>query len=393
MMDQSICIIAFSPIQRDARVLRQLKYLAPYFNLSVIGYGDLDQELVSTNQINWTSLTKDTGTILLKAIRLIFLFLGRLIPSLYGIWYWQKSHNATGLQEAINCKSQLYYANDWDALPIAAEAAKKVGGKVILDLHEYAPLEFENIWFWRLLHAPMIRYFLKKYIADVAASITVAPLIAERYQQEFALDPIVVLNTPQLSSVPKKELVPHDIKLVHHGVANRDRRLEVMIETIALCDQRFSLHLMLIETDQAYIDFLKNLAIEVATNRVIFHEPVPPAQIVPEISKYDIGFYPLAPTSYNNSVALPNKFFDFIMAGLAVCIGPSPAMADIVGKHKCGCIAPSFEPTDIAQLLNALQPEEIINMQNAAQQAAQQFNADHEMAKVVNLCRQLTQGS
>jgi hypothetical protein len=35
----TICIISFSPIARDARVLRQIDYLAPHYDLAVLGHG------------------------------------------------------------------------------------------------------------------------------------------------------------------------------------------------------------------------------------------------------------------------------------------------------------------------------------------------------------------
>jgi glycosyltransferase involved in cell wall biosynthesis len=138
-----------------------------------------------------------------------------------------------------------------------------------------------------------------------------------------------------------------------------------------------------------YVDQLRKLAAQVAPDRVFFHEPVPPAQIVARIHEYDVGFYLLEPSNYNNAMGTPNKLFDFLAAGLAVCIGPSPAMADLVRQYGVGAVATSFEPADVAQTLNDLTAEQIEQMQAAAREASQSFNADTEMAKVIQLCRQL----
>jgi hypothetical protein len=281
----------------------------------------------------------------------------------------------------------LYYANDWEALPVAARAAQWHQARLIVDLHEYAPLELENIWHWRLIQGPLVTYFLQRYGPLADASLTVAPAIADRYRQEFALDPLTILNVPEPVPLPAKVRPTNEIRLVHHGNASRERCLERMIETVAVCDRRYSLHFMLINSDPDYLAQLKGLAERLAPGRVTFHQAVPPQEIVARIAQYDIGFYLLEPNSFNNRVALPNKFFDFIVAGLAVCIGPSSSMADFVCRYGLGWTSPSFAPEAVAQLLNQLTTEEIVARQQKAAEAARQFNADREMQKLLDLHR------
>jgi hypothetical protein len=74
---------------------------------------------------------------------------------------------------------------------------------------------------------------------------------------------------------------------------------------------------------------------------------------------------------------------------MPVCIGPSPAMAEIVEGYGLGCVAPSFEPKDVAATLNALDGARLATMQQGARRAADVFHADAEMAKVIALYRTL----
>lgn len=108
-----------------------------------------------------------------------------------------------------------------------------------------------------------------------------------------------------------------------------------MIDTIRLCDRRYHLSFMLVG-DEGYIRHLRIYADRVAPGRVTFLDPVAPDQIMPKIASFDMGIYLLQPTNYNSSIALPNKLFDFIHAGLAVCVGPSPGMAAFV--RECGAV-------------------------------------------------------
>jgi len=66
-------------------------------------------------------------------------------------------------------------------------------------------------------------------------------------------------------------------------------------------------------------------------------------------------------------------------------IGPSPGMADLVTEYGFGCVTKSFASDEAAALLNSFTPGEIERLREASERAAQQFNADTEMAKLVDL--------
>lgn len=421
-----VCIISFSPIYRDARVLRQIKYLSPHYDLTVIGYGQAHPEWKNVQNVKWISIDpaggpihreaglygnarknlkqlfieRFDGTFVMKILRPIvrktkvlidsfILFSGRLHTWFYDYWYWRKAQHTKALEYALKSQSDVFHANNWDALPVAVEAAKTNHAKLVFDAHEYAPLELENRRFWKLLFRPAIIYFIRKYVPQINASVTVAPLISQRYKGEFGLESMVVLNAPERVEVSFKESNFNHIHLVHHGNAIRDRRLEVMVEALALCDRRFSLHFILLNNDPEYLKELKRLAEKLTRGRIIFHNPVPPEDVVRRVSEFDVGFCLIAPTNYNYLVSLPNKFFDYIVAGLAVCIGPSPSMQEIVYKYGLGCVAPSFDPRDVAETLNQLTGDQLSMMRKASQEATKKINGQSEMRKLVELYDQL----
>jgi glycosyltransferase involved in cell wall biosynthesis len=377
------CIISFSPIERDARVLRQLEYLSPQYQLCIIGYGSPNPPWPG---VEWrpVPLKSDLFT---RALGLLLMVLGRLLPFLYDRWYWLKAHHRLALQYALECQADVYHANDWNALPVAAEAARRHKAKLVLDAHEFAPMEFYERLHWRIFYRPLVIHMLKRYAPRLDASTTVAPAIAERYAREFGFEPVTVLNAPKLVPVEAHSVDPANVRLVYHGGASPDRKLERLIETMALAHPRYSLHFLMVDQESPYVRSLKDLSARLVPERIHFHPPVPPAQIVQRIAEYDIGFYLLEPSNYNNSVALPNKFFDFMAAGLAVLIGPSPGMADLVKRYGFGCVTTAFSSAEAAATLNALDLEQIGVMRQAALRTAQLFNADTEMAKLVDLYR------
>lgn len=381
MPRKRICIISYSPIKSDGRVLRQIEYLLPHYDLIVVGFGDPP----NLPGVEWR-LFADRDTLLSKLIRNGLQVAGRVIPATYDLLeiararYWKT-------RRAVDLPVDAVLADDLSALPVAAHVAARRGAKLVFDAHEYSPLEQETSKFKRL-ETPNRTYLIRKYGVRAHASMTVCFPIAERYAAEFGFRPIVVMNAPKQSAYPDHPVDSAHVRLIHHGKFSPDRQPELMIRAVGMAREHYELHLMLVARDEE-IEPLRHLAEQVAPGRVIFEPPVPPAQVVEQIARYDLGFYLLAPTSYNNRVALPNKFFDFIVAGLGVVIGDSPAMAGLAREYGFGCVTSAFTAEAAADALNALTVDQIAAMRANARLAAQAINADTEMAKVITLFKKL----
>ncbi len=385
-----ICIIAFKEARSTIHVLRQIYYLAPHYQLTVIGHGSADP---AWPDLTWHAVP--VATLWSKLQRLIWYTIGRFMPCAYDMWYWRTRRFQEAYQYALHSGADAIHANDWQALPIAVEVARRTGARVVFHQHEYSELEREDSLIWRMLVSPALHYLLVKYTSDehvpLAASITVCEPIAERYWRELKIDPIVVYNAPRPGDfrAPAHMMTPARIRLIHHGYAQRGRGIDQMIRAVALSDARFTLDLMLMDDDTAHVQELRRLAAEIAPGRIFFREPVPPLEIVRTVAEYDIGLCVIQPTTYNALMMLPNKMFEYIQAGLAVCVGPSPAMVEVVRRFNVGAVAPSFEPRAVAATLDGLTIDEIQAMRSAAIHAARRLNADVEMQKIVDLYRGL----
>jgi hypothetical protein len=98
---------------------------------------------------------------------------------------------------------------------------------------------------------------------------------------------------------------------------------------------------------------------------------------------YDIGVYSLPAVNFNTRHALPNKLFEFIQARLAVAIGPSPEMAEIVTRYGCGVVAKDFEPESLADELNRLDDTAIAHFKAASNAAAAELSAERNSGLIV----------
>jgi glycosyltransferase involved in cell wall biosynthesis len=386
MKRQTIAVISFSPIARDARVLRQLRYLAPDYDLIVVGQGPVPDQWAGRAGVTWVNADKKWRRIVAIA-RLPILLLSRFSSRVFDLWYWSSPAHLAAFAAADRVAPPdlaAIHANDWNTLPLALRLASTRASRVVLDLHEFAPLEFEERLLWRAFYPAPIRALLRRSASRLAATITVAPAIAERYRLEFGLDPVVVLNAPDSAEVPDHAVNPEGIRMIHHGAAKHGRQLELLINVLARCHPRFSLDFMLVG-EAGYVADLRDRARRLVGNRVRFREPVVPDQVLAVIAEYDIGFYLLPPAGYSAAEALPNKLFDYVGAGAAIVVGPTHAMAAFVREHGIGLVTESFDEEVVANELNHLDASQIEAMRARSRDIRQTYNGATEMAKVVAL--------
>ncbi len=366
-----ICIISYSRIAQDSRVLRQIEFLSRKYALTIIGYGPPHQIYSSKEDITWVSILRKA-----RSIKRIIKDLWRIFRYFIGL-----VDRPSVLRTAIEAKADVYHANNWDTLPIAAKAARINKAELVIDIHE--SLRTASGWLYTLLNKVVVR----RYKNQIDYCTTVVNPISEDYDRVFNLQPIVIRNIPKL---PDKQISfirtnRNNIQLIHHGIASPERSSALLINTLAKCEMRYELHLVFLNYDAPYTKYLIELANQISPGRVFFYPPFPSLEIIERISSFDIGFYPLPPINYNNKIALPNKLFEFIAAGLAVCIGPSPSMAEIVQKYNCGIIAPSFRPEDLAGVINRTSSDEWDTMKKASLSAKKELNAEIEMQKLMNI--------
>jgi glycosyltransferase involved in cell wall biosynthesis len=324
-------------------------------------------------------------TLFRKVVTSVFLLL-RIYPVA-----WTLLH---GYREVINRFSNeeldLIIANDIEALPLAF--AINPHGKVLFDAHEYAPRHFEDKLMWRIFFQRFNIWMCKKYIPKVSAMMTVGKGLAREYESNFGKRALVISNANNYFEL-EPTAAGGTVRIIHHGIATRSRNLELMIELMDLLQPRFTLDLMLLTPGSAsastrsYIDELKKLSSH--NPRIRFIPPVKSAEVVQTIRGYDIGIFLLPPINFNYANTLPNKLFDFIQARLAVAIGPTPEMADIVNTYQNGVVAKEFTAQSLANALNPLTSAQITAMKIRSTAAAKDLNAEKNKIEIQKLVDQV----
>lgn len=267
--------------------------------------------------VNYCQLAKPVSTSFgANVSRLFSLATGRVRPVAFERVFWQQAEHPRALEILKRGQYDLIHANDWMALPVAARAAQGKETRVLFDAHEYAPAQFDQYFTGRHLKSHYYEYILRAYSGKISGMVTVSDGIANLYRENFGWEATVVRNAPTYTAVEFHPTAPASIQIVHHGAAIPGRHIEDLIHLTSLLDERFHLTLILVPAKMSYVTYLEKLAAHLAPKRIKFVDPVPPGSLAARLAVYDIGVHLLKAANLNHLYALPNKLFDFIMAGL-----------------------------------------------------------------------------
>lgn len=283
----------------------------------------------------------------------------------------------------------LIISHDLSLLPFVWDI-KGADAKILLDAREYYPRNYDDQWRWRLSEKRFNTYLCKNYLKRCDKMITVSEGLAQEYAREFQVEPEVIMSMPDYQALQPVPVDPDNIKIVYHGLAGASRKTEVMIEMMDYLDDRFSLDLMLMPSEDAYFHRIVSMAKSRRNVKII--PPVAMKDIVPFINKYAVGLFLVPPTNFNLTYTLPNKFFEFIQARLAIAIGPSVEMKKLVEKYDCGVVSRDFDPRSLAEELNKLTVSEIMRYKENAHKAAGELNAEINKQRMLQIVDELTDG-
>src|SRR5664279_1855763 len=180
------------PIEQDVRTLRQVEFLAPHYEVIMIGYGDpssLPQNVV------WKPIDHRSSR-LRRLYEISLLAVGKILPIAYDIYLSTRPRYRQTIRYTVESQADAYHACDWAALALCAEAAKIHPAPIFFDADEYWTLENESSRPWRLFFAPLIVHTMQKYTPSIGVATTLSPPFVELYRSEYGLATEIMLCVP-----------------------------------------------------------------------------------------------------------------------------------------------------------------------------------------------------
>lgn len=353
----TLLILSFSPIARDARVLRQIELFRERYAITTVGFGPAAPGVVRHHEIR---VPEGRARRLRGYIEAVL-----LRAHLYRLMLWSDPLVTATRRAVRGATFGRILANDIYTVPIALRLVP--GSAVHADLHEYYPGLHDDQATWRRLRQPYLTWLVEEFGPRAASATTVGEEIAERYRSH-GVEAAVVVNAPSQQPF-SPGAVSSPLRLVHAGAALSTRRIENMMRAVAASTADIQLSVLLTPNQPAYVTELEQLARDLGP-RVVMIPPVDHHELLATLNTFDVGIHVLPATVTNQALALPNKFFDFVQSRLGIIVGPTPGMAGLVRERGLGAVTEGFEVDHIRAVLDDLTPERVARWKAAADTAS-----------------------
>lgn len=286
------------------------------------------------------------------------------------------------------------HCNDLNTLPIGYAAKKFFGALCVYDSHELqsqkAGIEDDPLWVRK-----GSRWLERALIRRCDATITVGDKIADFLAAQDGIKrPVVVRNIAE----PPASFSP-DEKNGHFGFSERHRvvlyqggiqvlrGLENLIGAMEFLDQ--NVILMLIGDGPLRADLERNVKKSHLNGRIYFYGWVPPEKLLALTAQADVGIMPSLNAGLSYYYTLPNKFFEYITAGIPVATSNFPEMSSMIGNYAIG---ETFNPSDSRDMARAIasvfqSPEHYLALKENVRKARMELTWENEKQKLVDLYR------
>jgi glycosyltransferase involved in cell wall biosynthesis len=263
------------------------------------------------------------------------------------------------------------HANDLETLPAAYLLARELHSRLVYDAHElYAEFDPDPP---RLARAALMR--LERELARRAdAVVTVSTPIADELRRRLGVEPIVVLNTPELDPREPPEPVSGALRAVYQGAFGTGRPIDELLEAVRGAP---SVQLTL-RVNRASREALEAGLPEDIRGRVRVEEPVAPSDVVTALHGHHVGLLFDRPLTMNAELSAPNKLFEYLMAGLAV-VAPDLRGLRWLAEEELGVLFEAGSPESFGRALESLaaDPDRVARLRaNARRAALERYNAE-----------------
>ena len=239
---------------------------------------------------------------------------------------------------------------------------------------------------------PIMKLLERACMRFVDATFVVGDRIGRWYHEAYKIDPVVIKNMPRRVAFGTK---PSDLRarcgipreavvFIYLGIIAPGRGIERTMELFHECPQ---FHVVFMGDGLLSKEVAR--AHECYPN-IHYVPAVPSADVAAVARGADVGIWLQAITCLSYAYACPNKFFEYLQAGLPVIVQDDAIeLRELIESHGIGWIVPQYQ-TAILKQLRGIDRGAIEQARRAVLRIQPQTHWDVERAKLVDAYRAIT---
>jgi len=243
--------------------------------------------------------------------------------------------------------ADVVHANDLDTLPAGYVLARMWRARLVYDAHElYSEFEAQAPPFSRRLTLALEGALARRADAVVTVSEGIAQELVTRLR--LPQRPLVVVNAPPREERPLRIFHEGPLRAVYQGRLGPGRDLGDLLAAAEAHGVELFIRIPLFDPNE----LRETVAARGLSRRVQVLDPVPPDRVLDALAEFEVGLIFDRPQSRNSELSLPNKLFEYLMAGLAVVAPRLESLGPLLDEE---CVGLTFEPGDLDGLIRSLE--------------------------------------
>lgn len=373
--------ISMTSFTHESRVLKEVNTIINHSNIQNVYIAALhENNLVENEKIS-------TG-LFLKRFRLKTRFLPKSIvfqsfkyvELLFQVYFFYRNKNI-----------KILNIHTLALLPLGVFFKFLFNARLVYDTHELET-ETRNLRGVKKVLAKILERLFINYCDNI---ICVNQSIADWYRKKYQLDylPKIALNTPVFKDLKKKkDLFRQEFNIseettifLYQGGLTTGRNIELLLEAFYK-----------IKSSKSAIIFMGYGPLEEKvkryaekTSNIFFKPAVSQELLLDYTSSADIGFVIIDKGSLNNLMSLPNKLFEYAMAGVGVIASDNIEIKKFVQNYDCGICLEDVNSKSIINTIRLITDESIKLFSINALKMFKENNWSHQEKALIDIYKKI----
>jgi glycosyltransferase involved in cell wall biosynthesis len=294
------------------------------------------------------------------------------------LWFYRKEKI-----DIVNCHSLAI-------LPIGLLFKIIFGSKLVYDTHE---LETETNAAGGI-RKKLSKWLEKRLIPYVDITIVVGESIADIYRDMYLIErPVVVLNCPKYQRVSKEHYFRDKFKIpdnatiyLYQGGFGRGRGIEIILEAFSKMEDSEKCIVVFMgygELGKKIKKYAKRF------DNIYCHEAVPPEELLYYTACADIGLSLIEKRCLSYYYSMPNKVFEYWMAGLPVIITDLYELKKHVISNEVGWVIEHETSEPLLKIITDMKSDEIRKYTKNTKKVVSQYNWENQEKRMINAYQEM----